>query len=96
MQTFTEKGFSCNITFERCLLYDININKDSKKYLRFIFQEKCYQFNVLPFELCLCTAPLTFTEIMKPVIAYLRESGFTSVIYLDDFLCIGNSYIQCL
>lgn len=28
--------------------------------------------------------------------AYLREKGFVSVVYLDDFLCIGSSYNDCL
>ena len=32
---------------------------------------------------------------MRPVVAYLREQGYISVIYLDDFLLIGNSIVEC-
>lgn len=64
----------------------ISINKDSEKYLRFIFQGKHYQLNTYVLFLGLCTAPSTFTKIMKPVVVFLRERGCISVIYLDDFL----------
>ncbi|XP_011859075.1 PREDICTED: uncharacterized protein LOC105556591 [Vollenhovia emeryi] len=33
---------------------------------------------------------------MKPVVYSLREKGFLSVVYLDDFLLIASSYNQCL
>lgn len=33
---------------------------------------------------------------MKPVVKYLRTKGYASVIYLDDMLCISNTYGQCL
>lgn len=74
--------------------YMINIDNSSKKYLRFFFEDKYYQFNVLPFGLC--TAPLTFTKIMKPISAYLRERGCISILYIDDFLAIGSDYFSCL
>ena len=32
---------------------------------------------------------------MRPVVAYLREQGYISVIYLDDFLLIGISIVEC-
>lgn len=58
------------------------------------FSNQLFQFNVLPFGLC--TAPYVFTKLLKPVLYYLRSLGHLSVIYLDDFLCIGNTYIDCL
>lgn len=33
---------------------------------------------------------------MRSVVAYLRISGHTSVVYLDDLLLIGNSFHLCL
>lgn len=74
--------------------YMIQIHNDSKQFLKFYYEGEYYQFKVLPFGLC--TAPFTFTKIMKPVVAYLRENGFVSVIYLDDILCIGTSVNDCL
>lgn len=32
---------------------------------------------------------------MKPVVSWLRNSGYTSVIYLDDILLIENSEVKC-
>ena len=43
----------------------------------------------------LSTAPFIFTKIMKVVIRYLRNKGFTSVIYLDDYLGIEESFEAC-
>lgn len=72
----------------------IRINKPDRKKLRFRWKSQLYEFNVLPFGLC--TAPLVFTKILKPVLEYLRLSGFLSVNYLDDFLCLASSYSDCL
>ena len=71
----------------------ISIKEDSRKYLRFQFKNKLYQFNVLPFGLS--TAPFVFTKILKPAVSTLRSWGLNSVQYLDDFLCIESDYIQC-
>lgn len=71
----------------------IKIDKNDRKMLRFEWNSQLYEFNVLPFGLC--TAPYVFTKLLKPVIRYLRSSGFMSVLYLDDFLCIGSSYQEC-
>lgn len=72
----------------------IPIHESSKKYLRFQFQNKIYQFNVLPFGLS--TAPFVFTKVMKPVIKLLRSCGYLSTIFLDDILLIGSTYEECL
>lgn len=71
----------------------IPVDKKDRKYLRFHFDEKLFQFNCLPFGLnC---APLVFTKLMKPLVALLRHKGFLSVLYLDDFLLLGSSYNKC-
>lgn len=74
--------------------YMISVNEEHRKYLRFSFDNCLYEFNCLPFGLN--TAPYVFTKIMKPVIGFLRNLGFLSVIYLDDLLLLENSYSQCL
>lgn len=53
-----------------------------------------YAFNGMPYGLS--EAPRIFTKIMREVVSYLRFQGFTSVIYLDDTLCIENNYEDCL
>ena len=74
--------------------YSVSIHPASTKYLRFSFQGCLYQFNVLPFGLT--SAPFVFTKLLKPVLHYLRCRGFRSVAYLDDFLCFGSTYQECL
>lgn len=74
--------------------YLINIAKESRKLLRFYFSGQLYQFTALPFGLC--TSPLIFTKIMKPVVQELRKQGFLSTIYLDDILLLGDTYSTCL
>lgn len=71
----------------------IPIHKGSRKFLRFMWEEEIFEFQCLPFGLC--SAPWLFTKIMKPVASYLRSRGWMSVVYLDDWLLIGNSVEQC-
>lgn len=71
----------------------VPISNESKRLLRFKFQNIVYEFQCLPFGLSL--APLIFTKLMKPVISLLRSKGFILAIYLDDIICIGNSYTEC-
>lgn len=73
--------------------FSIKIASNSKKFLRFKFENKLYQFNALPFGLC--TAPYTFTKIMKPIISYLREQNIILSIYLDDIICFSDDYTTC-
>ena len=71
----------------------IPITKRHRKYLRFTFQGKLFEFNCLPFGLC--TAPLTFTKIVKVVMEKLRRDGMITVIYIDDILFINRSKKMC-
>lgn len=73
--------------------YLIKIHPSSRKYLRFIYEHKIYEFNVLPFGLN--TAPYLFTKLMKPVMRLLRLAGLTSTIYLDDLWLMANSFNEC-
>lgn len=72
----------------------IPIHSESRKFLRFNWNNKLYEYCCLPFGLS--TAPRIFTKIMRVVIKKLRESGNLSVIYLDDILLFGTNYNSCL
>ncbi|XP_063366186.1 uncharacterized protein LOC134654648 isoform X1 [Cydia amplana] len=67
--------------------------KNSRKYLRFRFDGILYQFTCLPFGLS--TSPYIFTKIMKPVMNNIRLNGWLSLVYLDDLLCISDTYESC-
>lgn len=74
--------------------YLLSVDKSHRKFLRFQFEGKLYEFTCLVFGLNV--APYVFTKLLKPVISLLRESGLYSVIYLDDILLLSTSYLKCL
>ena len=61
-----------------------SIHPSSRKYLRFAFQNRVYQFQVLPFGLN--TAPQVFTRLGHMVTGYLHRQGISVIPYLDDWL----------
>lgn len=71
----------------------IKVDQESRKYLRFRFNQQNYEFSCLPFGLSV--SPYLFTKLMKPIMEFLRSLGYLSVIYLDDMLCIGEDFASC-
>lgn len=71
----------------------VPIHFSHRKFLRFQWRGVTYEFAVLPFGLS--TAPFIFTKILRPVTSFLREEGFESIVYLDDFLLLGSSKNNC-
>ncbi|KAL0177571.1 hypothetical protein M9458_026465, partial [Cirrhinus mrigala] len=59
------------------------------RFLRFAFEDRAYQFKVLPFGLAL--APRTFTRCINAALSPLRQSGIRILNYLDDWLVIAQS-----
>ena len=74
--------------------FHVPINRRFRRFLRFGWKGKLYQFLVLPFGLC--TAPLVFTMVTKPLKAFLQSLGIRSIWYLDDVLIIASSLEECL
>ena len=64
--------------------FHVPIHLSSRKYLRFAFENRVYQFQVLPFGLN--TAPQIFTRLGHTVTAYLHRQGISVIPYLDDWL----------
>ena len=62
--------------------FHVPIHPDSRKYLRFAFENRVYQFQVLPFGLN--TSPQVFTRLGHTVTAYLHRQGVSVIPYLDD------------
>ncbi len=59
-----------------------------RRFLRFAFGGKAYQYKVLPFGLAL--APRTFTKCMDAALAPLRLQGIRVLNYMDDWLTPGS------
>ena len=63
--------------------FHVLIDPDSRKYLRFAFENKVYQFGVLPFGLN--TAPKVFTRLGYTVAAYLHCQCISVILYLQPW-----------
>ena len=56
--------------------FHVLTHPDSRKYLRFAFENKVYQFRVLPFGLNSNTAPQVFTHLGHTVVACLHRDDW--------------------
>lgn len=70
----------------------VPVHTAHRKYLRFRFDT--YEHSCLPFGQC--SAPYVFIKLLKPILTHLRGKGHKLVAYLDDVLCIGDTYDMCL
>ena len=73
--------------------FSVPIAKEHRKYLRFQWRDRLYQFCVLPFGLA--SAPRVFTKVLEPMIVHLRSHGYMSCNYIDDALLIGKTRSEC-
>ncbi len=69
--------------------FHIQVVRRHRRFLRFAFGGKAYQYKVLPFGLAL--APRTFTKCMDAALAPLRLQGICVLNYLDDWLILAHS-----
>lgn len=74
--------------------YSVPIKKSFRKFLKFMWRQKLYNFTCFPNGLSNC--PRYFTKLMKPAYAYLRSQGFLSTYFIDDCYLQGQSYQHCL
>ncbi len=69
--------------------FHIQVVRQHRKFLRFAFGGKAYQYKILPFGLAL--VPRTFTKCMDTVLAPLRFQDIRVLNYLDDWLILAHS-----
>ena len=93
MQLISSNCFMASIDL-RDAYYAIPIAQEHRKYLRFLWLNKVYEFTCLPFGLS--CAPRVFTKVMKPLVASLRRMGHVSCDYIDDSLLIGSTHDECM
>ena len=74
--------------------FNIPIQEQSRKYLRFHVEGRTYQFKALPFGLS--TAPLEFTVVAKEVKLMAIHKDIRIHQYLDDWLVRARSHQACL
>ncbi len=69
--------------------FHVSILPSHRKFLRFAFRGKAYQYQVLPFGLAL--SPRTFTKCVDAALAPLRLQGIRILNYIDDWLILAHS-----
>jgi hypothetical protein len=69
--------------------FTVAILHSHKKYLRFRWKKRIFEFKCMPFGLS--SAPRAFTKILKVVMAFLSKKGIRIIIYLDDILILNGS-----
>jgi ribonuclease HI len=74
--------------------FHVPIRESHRKFLRFSFQERTFQFSVLPFGLS--TAPRVFTKMLAPLVGLLHEQGIRLFPYIDDCLIVAKSPYQLI
>ena len=74
--------------------FHILVHPKDRKWLRFVWHDKIYQFKALPFGLA--PAPWVFTKITRELCIHAREAGIRLRVYLDDWLILASSKEQCL
>lgn len=62
--------------------YSVPVAQEHRKYLRFVWRSKLYQYTCFPNGLS--SAPRLFTKLMKPCYAHLRCRGHIVSGYIDD------------
>ena len=69
--------------------FHIPIYEGHRKYLRFRFEGRNYQYNCLPFGYKL--APIIFTRAVKTALGVLMRKGVRLAWYIDDLLVLAKS-----
>ncbi len=69
--------------------FHVSILPSHRKFLRFAFRGKAYQYRVLPFGLAL--SPRTFTKCVDAALAPLQLQGIRILNYIDDWLILAHS-----
>ena len=72
--------------------FAIPVHREHRKFLRFRFKGKTFEFNCLPFGLS--SSPWVFTKTLKPAAALFWELRVRLIIYMDDILVSGESLQQ--
>ncbi len=69
--------------------FHVSIIPSHRRFLRFAFGGKAFQYRVIPFSLAL--SPRTFTKCMDGALAHLRLQGIRVLNYIDDRLILAQS-----
>lgn len=73
--------------------FTVSIAQEYRKYLKFRWRGKLYQFTCIPNGLA--CAPRLFTRLLNSVFAYFRQQQWSCFQYIDDSIIIHPSFEKC-
>ncbi|KAL8583503.1 hypothetical protein ACOMHN_056313 [Nucella lapillus] len=73
--------------------FHLLIHPRDRKYLRFVWRNRIFQFRALPFGLA--PALWVFTKVARELCLHVRERGIRIKAYLDDWLLLASSRTLC-
>ena len=74
--------------------FHVLIHPSCRKWLRFVWEGRAFQFRVLPFGLN--ASPAVFTRVSRVVATLVRRRGVRVAMYLDDWAVLAQSREACL
>ena len=92
LQLMQDKCYMASIDISNAY-HHIPIHPDYSKYLKFELGTVTYQYLTIPQGYR--DSPRVFTKCLKPVLKHLREKGFVSSVYIDDFYVQGKDLTEC-
>ena len=103
-QHFKMEGLTCAIQLmkKNCYMasidltdayYTVPVAVEHRKYLRFFWRNRLFQYTCLPNGLA--SAPRYFTKLLKLEYSTLRSQGYLNVGYIDDSYLQGDSKTEC-
>ena len=73
--------------------YSVSIPPEHRKYRKFYFRGKLYQFTCLLKGLC--SGPRKFTKLLKLLLSCLRLQQITVAGFIDDLITLGRRFVEC-
>lgn len=73
--------------------FTVPIHEASRKFLKFRWANRLFQFTALPNGLA--CAPRLFTKLMNPVFSYFRGKGWSCFQYIDDSIIMDPDFDRC-
>ena len=87
-QSIRHGDWSITIDLQDAFLH-VPVHREYRRYLRFAWMERIYQFKRLPFGLT--SSPQVFTDITRPLVGHCRIKGIRVIFYLDDILVLAST-----
>ena len=91
-QAVQQKDWATSIDLKDAYFH-ILIHPNDRKWLRFVWKQKAFQFRALPFGLS--PAPLIFTRVVREFASLARQKAIRLSCYLDDWLILAQSQARC-